>query len=160
MDLALTNPQKLLCPKSQTNKQWQQTFWLVFLHFLENFYCLYFLSNNFLECVNCRQLELWCSNDEYCRNLAWLIESVYVYIMITMLCNQCRYPWPFLATLFYRPLLPADLQSYISYWHRAAVCRFYLVVQPLLVHVKDSTGVHHLWVHPYFSSSVPHVWFV
>ena len=35
-------------------------------------------------------------------------------------------------TLHYR-------QDYISYWHRAAVCRFELVVLPLLIHVN---GVH------------------
>ena len=40
------------------------------------------------------------------------------------------------------------------------VYRFYLVILLLLVHVKRSTGVRHLWVHPYFFSSVPHVWFV
>ena len=56
----------------------------------------------------------------------------------------------------YRPLL----QDYIPYRYRAAVCRFESIVQPLLVHVKGSTGVHYLWVRPYFSSSVPHVWFV
>ena len=35
-----------------------------------------------------------------------------------------------------------------------------LVVLPLLVHVKGSTGEHHLWVCPYFSSSVHagHCW--
>ena len=38
--------------------------------------------------------------------------------------------------------------------------RFSLVVQPMLVHVKGSTGVYRLWVLPYFSTSVPHVWFV
>ena len=37
---------------------------------------------------------------------------------------------------------------------------FKLVVLPLLVHVKGSTGVHHLCVRPYFFSNVPHVWFV
>ena len=42
----------------------------------------------------------------------------------------------------------------------AAVYRFKVVVLPLLVHVKGSTGVHHLWACPYFSSSVLHVWFV
>ena len=36
--------------------------------------------------------------------------------------------------------------------------RFLLVVQPLLVHVKGSTGLRRLWVCPYFSSSVLHVW--
>ena len=49
---------------------------------------------------------------------------------------------------------------YISYRHWASVCMFELVVLPLHVHVKGSTGEHHLWARPYFSSSVPHVWFV
>ena len=43
----------------------------------------------------------------------------------------------------YRLLLLAGLQDYTPYPHRAAVCRFELVVLPLLVHVKGSTGVHH-----------------
>ena len=42
------------------------------------------------------------------------------------------------------PLLPAGLQGYIPHRHRAAVCRFELIVLPLLVHVKGSTGLHHL----------------
>ena len=59
-----------------------------------------------------------------------------------------------------RPLLQAGLQDYTSFRHRAAVCRFELVVLPLLVHVKGSTGVHNLWARPYISSSILHVWFV
>ena len=65
-----------------------------------------------------------------------------------------------LAISPYRPLLPEGLQGYIPYRYWAAVCRFELVVQPLLVHVKGSTGVDNLWVRPYFSSSVLHVRFV
>ena len=57
--------------------------------------------------------------------------------------HQHGYPRPSLATPPYRPLLPAGLQGYIPYRHRAAVCRFELVVLPLLVHVNVSTGVHH-----------------
>ena len=60
----------------------------------------------------------------------------------------------------FRPSLPVDLQGYILDRHRAVVCRFYLVVILLLVHVKGSTGVHHLWACLYFSSSVLHVCFV
>ena len=67
---------------------------------------------------------------------------------------------PFLATLPYRPLLPAGLLGYIPYQHRAALYRFELVVLSMLVHVKVSAEVHHLWVPPYFSSCVLHVWFV
>ena len=33
------------------------------------------------------------------------------------------------------------LQGYILYRYKAVVCRFELVVLPLLVHVKGSTGV-------------------
>ena len=36
--------------------------------------------------------------------------------------HQHRYPWPFLTTILYCPLLPAGLQGYILYRHRAAVC--------------------------------------
>ena len=80
--------------------------------------------------------------------------------IIIMSRYQHGYPWPSLATPPYHPLLPAGLQSYIPCQHRAAVCRFELVVLPLPVHMKGSTGVHHLWARPYFSSSVLHVWFV
>ena len=81
-------------------------------------------------------------------------------IIIIISRHQHGYPWPSLATPPYRTLLPAGLQGYIPYRHIAAVCRFVLVFLPLLVHVKESTGVRHLWACPYFSSSVPHVWFV
>ena len=48
------------------------------------------------------------------------------------------YPWPSLTTLPYRPLFSADPQGYIPYRHRAAVCRFKLVVLPLHVHRSTS----------------------
>ena len=41
----------------------------------------------------------------------------------------------------YRPLLPAGLQGKIPYRHRVIVCRFELVVVPLLLQVKGFTGV-------------------
>ena len=63
-------------------------------------------------------------------------------IIIIMSHYQHGYPWPSLATLLYHPLLPAVLQGYILYQHRAAVCRFKLVVLTLLIHVNGSTGVH------------------
>ena len=61
------------------------------------------------------------------------------------------------------PLLPIVhrfWQGYIPYPHRAALCRFELVVLLLLGHFMGSIGVHHLWARPCFSSSVLHVWFV
>ena len=78
-------------------------------------------------------------------------------IIIIMSHYQHRYPWPSLITPPYRLLLPAGPQGYFLYRRRAAVCRFKLVVLPLHVYVKGSTGVHHLWARPYFSSSVPHI---
>ena len=77
-----------------------------------------------------------------------------IIIIIIMSRHQYGYPWPSLATPPYRPLLPTGLQDYIPYRHRAALCRFLLVILPLLVHGKGSTGVHYLWARPYFSSSV------
>ena len=65
-------------------------------------------------------------------------------IIITMSRYQHGYSCSSLATPPYRPLLSADPQGYIPYRHRAAVCRFELDIQPLPVHVKGSTGVHHL----------------
>ena len=76
---------------------------------------------------------------------------------IIMSRHKLGYSWPSLATPPYRTLLSTDPQGYIPYWHRAAVCRFELVVLLLLVHVRGSTGVHHLWARPYFFSSLPRV---
>ena len=42
------------------------------------------------------------------------------------------------------PFLQAGLQRYIPYQHRAVACRFGMVILPLLVHMKGSTGVHPL----------------
>ena len=85
----------------------------------------------------------------------------YIYIIIIIMSHhQHGYPWPSLATPPYRPSLPAGPQDYIPYLHRAAVCNFELVALLLLGYVKGSKRVHHLWARPYFSSCVPHVWFV
>ena len=83
--------------------------------------------------------------------------NIIIIIIIIMSSYQHEYPWSSLTNPPYRPLLPAGLQGYIPYWHKAAVCRFELIVLPLLGHVNGSTGVHYLWARPYFSSSVPHV---
>ena len=87
--------------------------------------------------------------------------NVYIYINIIVMSRHPHgYPWPSLATPPYRPLLPAGLWGYIPYQDRAVVCKFGLVLLLLLVHVKGSTGLNHLWACSYSSSSVPHVWFV
>ena len=94
---------------------------------------------------------------------ALMYEFKYAYqisVSIIMSRDQLGYSWPSLATSPYRPLLSADPQGYIPYRHRASVCRFELDVQPLLVHVQGSTGIHHSRARPYFSSSFPSVWFV
>ena len=54
-------------------------------------------------------------------------------IIIIMLHHQHGSPWPFSATLLYRP---GGLQGYILYRHRAGVYRFELVVLLLLVHMR------------------------
>ena len=94
--------------------------------------------------------------------------TIYIYIYILLPINHhhhhitlsVRISLSSLATPPYHPLLPAGPQGYIPYRYRAAMCGFELVVLLLLGHVKRSTGVHHLWACLYFSSSVPHVWFV
>ena len=86
--------------------------------------------------------------------------KIIIIIIIVLSCHQHGYPWVSIATPPYRFLLSAGPQSYIPNRHRADVCRFELDVLPLLVHVRGSTGVHHLWARPYFSSSVLRVWFV
>ena len=50
------------------------------------------------------------------------------------------------ATLLCRPSFLVALQGYNLYQHRAIVCRFSLIVLPLLVRVRESTGVRYLWV--------------
>ena len=87
-------------------------------------------------------------------------DDIYINIIIIMLHHQHGYPWPSLTTPPYRPLLLAGPQGYIPYRHRAAVCKFELVILPLLGHEKGSTRIHHLWARPYFSCSVPHFWFI
>ena len=88
--------------------------------------------------------------------IRWDYCCIIIIIFITS-HHHHEYSWPSLATPPYCSLLPVGLQGYILYRHRAAVCRFVLVVLPLLVHVKGSTGVHHLWARPDFSSGVPHI---
>ena len=110
-----------------------------------------------LKLFNFVQIELWVLSSN---PWVYLIVSKLIEIIVITSRYQHGYPWPFLAIPPYRALLPAGLQGYIPYRHRAVVCRFWLVVLLLLVHVKGSIGVHHLWAHPYFSSSVPRVWFV
>ena len=82
-----------------------------------------------------------------------VVTTIYILIII-ILRHQYGYPWHSLAIPSYHPSLPVGLQGYILYQHRAAVRSFKLVILPLLVHVKGSTGVHHLWARPYFLSSV------
>ena len=83
----------------------------------------------------------------------------YITIIIILSCHQHGYPWPSLATPPYRSSLPASLQGYTPNQHRAAVCRFELVALPLHDHVKGSTGIHHLWARPCFSSSVHKIYY-
>ena len=104
--------------------------------------------------------EIWSTIDSPLELFITMNITIQYTIIIITSRHQCRYPWPSLATLLNRPSLPAGLQGYILYRHNAVVCRFSLFVLPLLVHVKGSIGARHLWVRPYFFSSVPYVWFV
>ena len=88
------------------------------------------------------------------------INYIYIIIIIIMSCHRHSYPWPFHTTSLNRSSLPVGPQGYTPYPLRAAVCRFELVTLLLLSHVKGFTGVHHLWAHLYFSSSVLHFWFI
>ena len=92
----------------------------------------------------------------------YLVTYIRVIIIIIIIISHRQHgsPWPSFATRLYRPSLPAGLQGYLLYRRRAVVYKFLLVVLPLLVHVKGSTGVCRLCVCPHLSSSVLHVWFV
>ena len=99
-------------------------------------------------------------------NTWWSPIGTQVYVMliyiiiIIMSCRQHRYPWPSLVTSPYHSSPPAGLQDYILCPHIVAVCKFVLVVLLLHIHMWGSTGVHHLWACPCFSSSVPRVWYI
>ena len=85
------------------------------------------------------------------------------YLSISSSSSSCRagstdIPDP--DTFPYRSLHLAGLLDYIPYPHIVAECMFVLVVLLLLGHMWGSIRIHHLWVRPYFSSSVLHVWFV
>ena len=67
------------------------------------------------------------------------------------------YLWLSLTIPFYPPSLPASLLDYILCPYRTLIDKFWLIGQHLHIHVKGFIGVHHLWVHSYISSSVPHV---
>ena len=90
----------------------------------------------------------------------WFVRPDFVTNIIIMSCRQHGYPWPSLATPPSCSSLLVGPQGYILYPHRAAVCRFELVVLLLLGHMRGSIGEHHLWARPYSPSSVLHVLFV
>ena len=99
---------------------------------------------------------------ESCQRFSYMHEidstsySFILHFIIIIIISHYQHgsPLPSLATTPYCPLLPAGPQGYIPYRHRAAVCRFEPVILPLLVHVKESTGVHHLWTCPRTVSSM------
>ena len=74
--------------------------------------------------------------------------------IIIMSCFHHRYPWPFLATPFYRLLVPASLHGYILYWHRVVVyiywspcfCCIYMLLLYIyvghLAFARPCEGVH------------------
>ena len=90
----------------------------------------------------------------------WVAINAYMELFNAWIIFDKTSPWRSPAILLYRPSLLVGLQGYILNRHRATVYMFYPVVLPLLVHVKGSTGVCHLWACRYFSSSVQCVWFI
>ena len=105
-------------------------------------------------CVQYIFLYLWILWTQLLNLWKSVILKLEIYEFIILSCDQHRCPWPSFATPPYGSSLPAGPQGYTPYHHRAAECRFELVVLPILGHVKGYIGVHHLWVRPYFSSSV------
>ena len=73
-----------------------------------------------------------------------------IIIIIIMSCHEHGYPWPSLATPPNRSSLLVGPQGYIPYPHRAAVCRFKLVILLLLGHMRGSIVEHRLWARPCF----------
>ena len=63
----------------------------------------------------------------------------------------------FRLSLYLATRLLAGPPGSILYRHRAVEYRFQLVAQSLQVY-ESLIGVYRLWVPPYFSSSILHVW--
>ena len=101
----------------------------------------------------------WNFSKEIKINVSFQVQ-IPVSIIIIMSCCYHSNHGPSLATSPNRSAPLAGLQGYIPYPHIAAVCMFEVVVLLLLGHMWGSIGVHHLWAHPCFSSSVLHVWLV
>ena len=106
-------------------------------HEITVYYMQFFFIQIYYQAENAFQIS-------YCSNQVQGSFHLYFILIIIMSRHQCGYPRSSFATPPYRPLLPTGFQGYILYLHRAAVCRFELVVLLLLIHVKGSTGVHHL----------------
>ena len=74
------------------------------------------------------------------KSLIYIYWYIYIYIILIILsCCQHGYHWSSLATPPNRSSLLVGSQGYTPYPHRAAVCRFEMVVLLLFGHM---TGVH------------------
>ena len=96
---------------------WAKDFKLWFIspkNFIPLLYCPIFVYLGPLEPFDILLLPL--SWHQFCH--------IIIIIIIITSPHQHGYSWSSLATLLYSPLLPAGLQGYILYQHRAAVCRF------------------------------------
>ena len=118
---------------------------------VKEFQVLLFNPNNSIQHYSFLHTQLNSSKNCY--------ESLII-IIIIMSCHRHRYPWPSLATSSNPSSFLVGLQGYIPYPHIAAVCIFELVVLLLPGYMWGSIGVHPLWAHPCFYSSVLYVWFV
>ena len=76
---------------------------------------------------------------------------------------SCRATSRYSLILYHYPSLSSIAPGGSFMQHPESVqscCRLVLAGHSIPVRVKGSTGVHRLWVPPYFSRSVPHVWFI
>ena len=68
--------------------------------------------------------------------------------------------WLFLAISTYHLSILVGLLDCIQYPHRADVCKSLQTCQHWFVHVLESIRQNYLWLHPYFSSSIPNAFFI
>ena len=92
----------------------------------------------------------------FSRTLQHFLADLNVAMCIIIIIGSSHgFPWPSLTIRFYRLALLVDLPGFILYRYKVFVSR-----PNLLIHLKESIGVHFLLVHPYFSRNIPNVLFV
>ena len=82
----------------------------------------------------------WLCDDICVYVYMYIFIYIYIYI-ISMSRHQQRYLWPFPANLLYRPSLPAGLQGYILYRHRAIVYGISTLKISILVNLHQNIKI-------------------